>query len=566
MRWIDKSPVLTLARLDEFVSALTSVVGTRTLADGTTVVSQRAVHSSGGVAGGVVSEGQGYGLFLAGVLAARLPRDHSRRTELLALSYEFFEGWRRMCANTVANSCQTAVEYLCGTPATHECLPSWQFDNGITAERGTGSAPDGDQDAILGMILLVLATRHDSPRPLWWDELARWTYQSCRAFLHFQSVDHPTMRASNGRPLTALKLGSCWGGWDCTNPSYHGPGHFMAMRDYMLAFAADFGATASEGAATAPRWEALIETTYLILGDAQCPATGLFPNWFIPAQSGAAGAGTTGCSGSGTPPAEYGSEAARTAWRLAATYVLYGDPRAAAMSRRIAQHATQKLNAYAACGSACAASDLETGCLVTSIHSSWLWNGFMLGPTASTLAVPPTTSAAEHASALNQAAILLASRAVNDCASSMDRTRGCALPLSRAARARALLALLTFAAALGNARRWSPHASACAYACVAVCVSIAMSSSLEVRLSRAQTTRAHGSPSPPQLSPANSLQWLHCFARWVPLRLQRHPDRRPCRRRRPQLRLRRCHRRLRLTSLRSHHTHPRHQTHRRRHP
>ena len=76
-----------------------------------------------------------------------------------------------------------------------------------------------DQDAILGMLLLVLATKTE--QPAWWDEVARWTYQSCRAFLEHNTEPHASKVASNGQPQRMLKLGSCWGGWDCSNPSYH---------------------------------------------------------------------------------------------------------------------------------------------------------------------------------------------------------------------------------------------------------------------------------------------------------------------------------------------------------
>lgn len=85
-----------------------------------------------------------------------------------------------------------------------------------------------DQDAILGMLLLVLATQME--QPAWWDEVARWTYQSCRAFLEHNTEQHASKVAFNDQPQRMLKLGSCWGGWDCSNPSYHAPGHYRAFR------------------------------------------------------------------------------------------------------------------------------------------------------------------------------------------------------------------------------------------------------------------------------------------------------------------------------------------------
>ena len=87
------------------------------------------------------------------------------------------------------------------------------------------------------------------------------------------------------------------------------------MTKYSSAFSA--AANDSEGVALQPKWDALIATSYQIVGDAQCDATGLVPNWYVPHASGV-GVGATSCSGSGTPAAEYGSEAARTGWRFAA--------------------------------------------------------------------------------------------------------------------------------------------------------------------------------------------------------------------------------------------------------
>ena len=37
--------------------------------------------------------------------------------------------------------------------------------------------------------------------------------------------------------MRVLKLGSCWGGWDCSNPSYLAPAHYRVFKDYMQAFA-----------------------------------------------------------------------------------------------------------------------------------------------------------------------------------------------------------------------------------------------------------------------------------------------------------------------------------------
>jgi hypothetical protein len=125
---------------------------------------------------------------------------------------------------------------------------------------------------------------------------------------------------------------------------------------------------------------------------------------------------TEGCSGSGTPSAEFGSEAARTPWRTAVGWLLYEDERAAEQSRTFAAQFTEKMNAYdpASCTgpSSCAAMRLDKGCLVTSIHASWLWNEFMLGPMSSALTVPPIGSPAEQQAAIDQAGLFIQERAI----------------------------------------------------------------------------------------------------------------------------------------------------------
>lgn len=402
--WADASPYsLSLDRVETVLDVLTTL---ETYVDGS--LTARVVHSSGGAAGGVVSEGQGYGLLLVGSLVAAMPRSSADRAELLSAGYELFRGWRLMCERTVADSCQAS--HFCGEDESHECLPSWKFDDAVTAEAGTGSAPDGDEDAILGMLLLVLGTQGDDPRPSWWDEVARWTYQSCRAFLHHLSDDHPSLKASNGQPLRALKLGSCWGGWDCSNPSYHAPAHYRAFRDYMAAFAPDFGSSASEGSELAPTWDALIETSQLILDEAQCDATGLIPNWWVPSEgtSSIGQPGTPGCSGSGTPGAEFGSEAARTAWRVGLAALWYDDAAAIAWSQKMALHVEVTLETD---------GSLDTGCQVDSIHPGWQSNGFMVGPIATSLMIGHVASGLadpEQQTALNNLAATIQTMSVTD--------------------------------------------------------------------------------------------------------------------------------------------------------
>ena len=40
------------------------------------------------------------------------------------------------------------------------CLPGWKHDKDLTEVTGTGAAPDGDEDAIAGMIMAVKVCDH----------------------------------------------------------------------------------------------------------------------------------------------------------------------------------------------------------------------------------------------------------------------------------------------------------------------------------------------------------------------------------------------------------------------
>ena len=118
----------------------------------------RAIHSSGGAAGGVVSEGQGYGVLLAGAHAIR-------DSQYLETGYELYLGWKQMAVLSETNTCQDVSEMsqidpnislACGD-GEFVCLPGWKFNDPINSEIGTGSASDGDIDAVLGLVLLTIA-------------------------------------------------------------------------------------------------------------------------------------------------------------------------------------------------------------------------------------------------------------------------------------------------------------------------------------------------------------------------------------------------------------------------
>ena len=143
----------TFARLQEFRDVLTVEVAGNA----------RVVRSSGGAAsGGVVSEGMGYGLLLAGIAAAAEERGGASWRASLWFGEQLFVGWRRM-AESSHSSCQDDDQRaLCGgrlkrtgegpTRGHSACLPAWRFDNQIRKQAGPGSAADADEDALLGLV------------------------------------------------------------------------------------------------------------------------------------------------------------------------------------------------------------------------------------------------------------------------------------------------------------------------------------------------------------------------------------------------------------------------------
>ena len=153
------------------------------------------------------------------------------------------------------------------------CLPGWKHNGDLSGEIGTGSAPDGDEDAIVGMII-ALKVFDKKVKPSWYNELRKWADASCTAFLYYNTVLDST------QTYRILKLGSCWGGWQSNgnNPSYHSPGSFKVMRDFHVAFPQgdrDYSLPNFGGSGTLKdKWNQLIDTSYAFLATAQCPDQG----------------------------------------------------------------------------------------------------------------------------------------------------------------------------------------------------------------------------------------------------------------------------------------------------
>ena len=182
-----------------------------------------------------------------------------------------------------------------------------------------GAAPDGDEDAIVGMIMAVKAVENDSQKPSWYDEVRIWADASSTSFLLYN-----TKVSKTGNTNRIVKLGSCWGGWETEgqNPSYHSPGSYRLMKNYQKDFPSEIRSYVmpffDDGVSTQMRWDRVIQTSYDFLDEAQCDDVGLVPNWGMATETplGAIEMYPGSFSGSGTPQYEFGAEASRTIWRV----------------------------------------------------------------------------------------------------------------------------------------------------------------------------------------------------------------------------------------------------------
>ena len=275
-----------------------------------------------------------------------------------------------------------------GCRGSTACLPGWKQVSDLSSVVGTGAAPDGDEDAIVGMIIALKAVENDSPRPVWYDDIYDWTESSCTQFL----VDNTIVSSTGSHRL--LKLGSCWGGWEMegNNPSYHAPGHYRMMRD----FQADYSGSRSYslpnfGMPLTDAWNNLIDTSYKFLETTQCPDTGLVPNWALVKEDDweTLSKYPGSFSGSGTPQYEFGSEASRTMWRVAFDAAMYPNEAGSQARKFLSPLQTMMVSKFDPSplnGWSYYDESTLQGCdHVSTVFESWQFNGFIFGPVYSVL-------------------------------------------------------------------------------------------------------------------------------------------------------------------------------------
>jgi len=350
-----------------------------------------AYVASGGAAGSgssVVSEGQAYGLLITGTVLASWDTHagkHSgaNRAEVLKYFEGYYNFWKEMCKNSSnkSSNCQQNGNYCKSGDDSYVCLPDWKHRS-VGGSEATGPAPDGDEDAIVGIMLAVKAVENDINKPTWYDEARKWADASATALFEFE-VDK-----SKG-DFRLLKLGSCWGGWENNgnNPSYHSPGSYRVMKDYQNSFPNQDRVGYS--AIRQSEWTKLIDTSYAVLDAVQCSNEGaLVPNWAtVKVENGVIVHSGASFSGSGTPQYEYGAEAARTTFRVALDAVLYPEnssewsPYLSEFNYRMElgfSNGSFSSNSFPSCRGPNTYSDI-------SMFGGWQHNAFIYGPTYTAL-------------------------------------------------------------------------------------------------------------------------------------------------------------------------------------
>lgn len=223
-----------------------------------------------------------------------------------------------MCIDSthhIDSNCQSGGDYCSGQ---YVCLPDWKHSKtGGFVE--TGSAPDADEDATLGIIMAVRAVENDAIRPSWYEDARIWADASSTALFQFNTIE------KDGFQL--VKLGSCWGGWESSgnNPSYHSPAAYSAMRDFQVTNGLANDQRNGYNAIPRADWNSLVQTSYSVLRAVQCNNGGaMVPNWAtMTVSNGVVELSGGSFSNGNTGQYEYGAEASRTTWRVALDAALY---------------------------------------------------------------------------------------------------------------------------------------------------------------------------------------------------------------------------------------------------
>jgi endo-1,4-beta-D-glucanase Y len=183
-------------------------------------------------------------------------------------------------------------------------LMHWQRGGCAGTQSGDNAATDADLDAAMA---LVMASHRWSQVP----------YLADAQDLIGKIRTYETTTGAGG--LGLLRPGDTFGGGDCLNFSYFAPAYYRVFA----------GVDAGQDAF----WNKLAGDTYVLIARVANSSTGLVPNW-CDENGASAASGPSGCAFY-TNADQYGSDAARTPWRIATDYVWWGTAAAQPWLRQI---------------------------------------------------------------------------------------------------------------------------------------------------------------------------------------------------------------------------------------
>ena len=300
-----------------------------------------------------VTEGLGYALFVAG-MQRDLP-------SLKSLAVAWQANGQGFGGNTPCGGCCSDDDHrykllpkqvcaldtplegsLCRTvPGAY--MPAWKMPIGPDAG-SLGSATDGDEDAVTGIIYLAELLDSDEARAFAVKSIAAFVLEDLG--LAAPRLNSRRVPAAGDIPHSLQTIwlwrgGSCWGGYDtsargdaanrnlCVAPAYFSPGQWRLFARYLQKHARllpdSIGHSASqlsEVLLSAITWG------YNLLHRISCP-NGLVSNWWtLPGEpSKWPWQGRLLCKNSGTAAGEYGPDAVRIPWRVALDFVWFPSAR-----------------------------------------------------------------------------------------------------------------------------------------------------------------------------------------------------------------------------------------------
>lgn len=224
-----------------------------------------------------------------------------------------------ICTGKVATPC------LCNT-IKGAYMPGWDMPYSTFGLGSMGSAPDGDEDAVTGLIYLAELLDSDEARQYAVRSIAAFVLEDLGAANASANSRPVPVAGEIPPPLQTMWLwrgGSCWGGYDtastdqpkdrnlCINPAYFSPGQWRLFRDYLRRHAHLVPAphtAASLGAVL----DSSITWGYNTLNRIACD-NGLVSNWWKLPDADWPWRGGLTCANSGTSAGEYYSDASRCA-------------------------------------------------------------------------------------------------------------------------------------------------------------------------------------------------------------------------------------------------------------